>query len=102
MAARFARGQFAFSREFTASPANRAATGDGVAEFRLGMASGGTIGNENGEDLWALFVQNDWKVSSRLPTFFYHQEAYYRRLRRPDAASSVKNIVPRLTLCLSV
>ena len=70
LAARFARGQFAFGREFTANPANRAATGDGLAEFMLGMASGGTIGNENGEDMWAntlaLFVQNDWKVSSRL------------------------------------
>jgi len=70
LAARFSRGQFAFTREFTANPANRAATGDGLAEFMLGMAGGGTIGNENGEDLWAntlaMFVQDDWKVSSRL------------------------------------
>lgn len=70
LAARFSRGQFAFNREFTANPANRAATGDGLAEFMLGLAGGGTIGNENGEDLWAqalaLFVQNDWKVSPRL------------------------------------
>ncbi len=70
LAARFARGQFAFNREFTANPANRAATGDGLAEFLLGMASGGTIGNENGEDMWAntytLFAQNDWKISPRL------------------------------------
>ena len=70
LAARFARGQFAFNREFTANPANRAATGDGLAEFMLGMAAGGTLGNENGEDLWsntvALFVQNDWKISPRL------------------------------------
>ncbi|HEU0118939.1 MAG TPA: TonB-dependent receptor [Bryobacteraceae bacterium] len=70
LAARFARGQFAFNREFTADPLNRAATGDGLAEFMLGMAANGTIGNENGEDLWAntlaMFVQNDWKISSRL------------------------------------
>ena len=70
LAARFARGQFAFNREFTANPANRAATGDGLAEFMLGLAAGGTIGNENGEDLWANtmagFVQDDWKISPRL------------------------------------
>jgi hypothetical protein len=70
LAARFARGQFAFNREFSANPANRAATGDGLAEFMLGLAGGGTIGNENGEDLWAntysMFAQNDWKLSPRL------------------------------------
>ncbi len=69
-AARFSRGQFAFGREFTANPANRAATADGLAEFMLGLASGGTVGNENGENLWlnafSGFVQNDWKVTQRL------------------------------------
>ncbi len=69
-AARFARGQFVFNREFTANPANRAATGDGMAEFMLGLASGGTIGNETGENLWAktfaMFVQDDWKITPRL------------------------------------
>lgn len=69
-AARFARGQFVFVREFTANPANRGATGDGLAEFMLGLASGGTIGNENGENLWvnnfATFVQDDWKITPRL------------------------------------
>ncbi|HTM48888.1 MAG TPA: TonB-dependent receptor [Bryobacteraceae bacterium] len=69
-AARFARGQFAFGREFTANPANRAATGDGLAEFMLGVASGGTVGNENGEYLvdttFAAFVQDDWKITPRL------------------------------------
>ncbi len=69
-AARFARGSFVFNREFTANPSNRANTGDGMAEFMLGLASGGTIGNENGENLWAntfaLFVQDDWKISQRL------------------------------------
>jgi len=69
-AARFARGQFAFGREFTANPANRGATGDGMAEFMLGLASGGTIGNETGENLMAKtiagFVQDDWKITPRL------------------------------------
>ncbi len=69
-AARFARGQMAFNREFSADPQNRAATGDGLAEFMLGMAAGGTLGNENGENAkansMAAFVQDDWKISSRL------------------------------------
>ncbi len=70
LASRFARGQFAFNREFTANPANRGGTGDGLAEFMLGLASGGTIGNENGEDLWsntvAGYLQDDWKLSPKL------------------------------------
>lgn len=69
-AARFARGQFAFNREFTADPNNRGATGDGFAEFMLGLAANGTIGNETGENLWtntlSAFIQDDWKVTPRL------------------------------------
>src|SRR5436305_600634 len=69
-AARFSRGQLAFNREFTADPQNRAASGDGLAEFMLGWASGGSLGNENGENLMvnsmAGFIQDDWKISSRL------------------------------------
>src|SRR5262249_5756660 len=69
-AARFARGQMAFNREFTANPANRAATGDGLAEFMLGLAAAGTLGNENGENLndkyLAFYLQDDWKISPRL------------------------------------
>jgi len=69
-AARFARGQFAFNREFTADPQNRGATGDGLAEFMLGWAAGGSLGNENGENLMnnalAAFIQDDWKITPRL------------------------------------
>jgi len=69
-AARFARGQFAFNREFSADPQNRAATGDGLAEFMLGLASGGSLGNENGENLntnsLGAFIQDSWKVTPRL------------------------------------
>ncbi|MBL8232720.1 MAG: TonB-dependent receptor [Bryobacterales bacterium] len=69
-AARFARGQFAFNREFTANPANRGGTADGLAEMMLGLAAGGTIGNENGENLWtntvSAFLQDDWKITPRL------------------------------------
>ncbi len=69
-AARYARGLMTFNREFTADPQNRAATGDGLAEFMLGWAAAGNLGNENGENLMAnslaAFVQDDWKVSPRL------------------------------------
>lgn len=69
-AARFARGYFVFNREFTTNPQGRGSTGDGLAEFMLGMASGGMLGNEDGENVYdrkvALFVQDDWKVTPRL------------------------------------
>lgn len=36
----------------------------------LGLAAGGTIGNENGEDLWsntlAAYLQDDWKLTPKL------------------------------------
>jgi hypothetical protein len=69
-AARYARGLMTFNREFTADPQNRAATGDGLAEFMLGWAAAGNLGNENGENLmtnsFAAFIQDDWKLSPRL------------------------------------
>ena len=69
-AARFARGQFNFNREFTANPADRARTGDGFAEFMLGLAAAGTLSNENGESIntryLGTFLQDDWKVTRRL------------------------------------
>ena len=61
-AARFARGQLAFNREFTADPQNRANTGDGLAEFMLGWAAGGSLGNENGENAGRA---RSWPLSSR-------------------------------------
>jgi len=70
VAARYARGQMTFNREFTADPQNRANTGDGFAEFMLGMAAAGNLGNENGENLMvnslAAFVEDSWKVTPRL------------------------------------
>ncbi|HWB98601.1 MAG TPA: TonB-dependent receptor, partial [Bryobacteraceae bacterium] len=69
-AARFSRGQYSFTREFTADPQHRATTGDGLAEFMLGTAGGGTLGNENGEYLafnyFDGFVQDDWHLTRRL------------------------------------
>ncbi len=68
--ARYARGLMTFNREFTADPQNRANTGDGLAEFMLGWAAAGNLGNENGENLMAnsmyAFIQDDWKISPRL------------------------------------
>jgi hypothetical protein len=68
--ARYARGLMTFNREFTADPQNRANTGDGLAEFMLGWATGGSLGNENGENLMvnsmAAFIQDDWKVTPKL------------------------------------
>ena len=69
-AARFARGQMAFNRSFSEDPNNRGGTGDGVADLLLGLASGGTLGNQNGETAvarnYSLFFQDDWKLSNRL------------------------------------
>lgn len=69
-AARFSRGQMAFNRSFSEDPNNRGRTGDGVADMLLGLASGGQIGNQNGETAvtrnYSLFFQDDWKVNNKL------------------------------------
>jgi hypothetical protein len=60
----------AFNRSFTEDPNNRGRTGDGLADMLLGSASGGSIGNQNGETAvtrnYSLFFQDDWKLSNRL------------------------------------
>ncbi|HYP13477.1 MAG TPA: TonB-dependent receptor, partial [Bryobacteraceae bacterium] len=69
-AARFSRGQMAFNRSFSEDPNNRGRTGDGLADLLLGFASGGTLGNQNGETAvtrnYSAFFQDDWKLSNRL------------------------------------
>lgn len=73
-AQRFRRGQFNFSKVFTAEQPNvaasRTATGNGLADMLLGWASGTTVGNQLSEDAispyWGVYVQDDWKVSRRL------------------------------------
>jgi hypothetical protein len=69
-AARLARGQMAFNRSFSEDPNNRGRTGDGLADMLLGLASGGQMGNQNGETAvtrnYSAFFQDDWKISSRL------------------------------------
>lgn len=73
-ASRFRRGQVAFSGQFTSQQPNvgtsRANTGNGMADMLLGWVSGGSYGNNQGEDVLApyygLFIQDDWKVNSKL------------------------------------
>ncbi|MDX1982835.1 MAG: carboxypeptidase-like regulatory domain-containing protein [Bryobacteraceae bacterium] len=73
-ASRFRRGQFAFNRIFTVQnpnvAASRAATGNGFADMLMGMASGTTVGNQNGEDIynpyWGFYLLDDWKISRNL------------------------------------
>ncbi len=70
VAARYARGNMSFNGSFSQDPNNRGATGDAMADFLLGDASGGTIGNQNGESMlshnYAAYFQDDWRVTSRL------------------------------------
>ncbi|MBL8291681.1 MAG: TonB-dependent receptor, partial [Bryobacterales bacterium] len=73
-AQRFRRGQFAFSKVFTAEQPNNAAsrnaTGNGLADMLLGWASSTTVGNQLSENAiapyWGGYLQDDWKVTSRL------------------------------------
>ncbi|MGH9662148.1 MAG: carboxypeptidase regulatory-like domain-containing protein [Bryobacteraceae bacterium] len=73
-ASRFRRGNFRFNRIFTTeqpnNAASRVATGNGLADMLLGLASGTTVGNQNGEDTftryWGFYFQDDWKVSRKL------------------------------------
>ena len=59
-----------FDGSFTQDPNNRGTTGDSMADFLLGDASGGTIGNQNGESMlshnYSAFFQDDWRVTPRL------------------------------------
>lgn len=69
-AARLARGQMAFNRSFSEDPNDRGRTGDGIADMLLGLASGGMMGNQNGETAvtrnYSLFFQDDWKLNNRV------------------------------------
>ena len=60
----------AFNRSFSEDPNNRGRTGDGLADMLLGLASGGSMGNQNGETAvtrnYSLFFQDDWKLNNRL------------------------------------
>ena len=70
IAARYARGNMTFNGSFSQDPNNRGTTGDAMADFLLGDASGGTIGNQNGESMlshnYAVYAQDDWRIAPRL------------------------------------
>jgi outer membrane receptor protein involved in Fe transport len=73
-AARLRRGQFAFSGAFTSQNPNvgtsRANTGNGFADMLLGWVSGGTYGNNQGENInvpyYGGFIQDDWTIARNL------------------------------------
>ncbi len=77
-ASRFLRGQFSFNGAFTSQFPNvgssRGSTGNGLADMLLGWVSGGSYGNNQGEDLkspyYGVFVQDDWKISRRVTLNF--------------------------------
>lgn len=75
LASRFRRGLFSFNGVYTAEFPNvgssRANTGNGMADMLLGWASSTQIGTPSGETplvapYFGLFVQDDWRVTSRL------------------------------------
>ncbi len=70
VAARFARGYFAFDGSFTQDPNNRGNTGDAMADFLLGASNNSTLGNQNGEIAvthnYSAFFQDDWRITPRL------------------------------------
>jgi hypothetical protein len=70
LAARYDRGAISFGGAFTQDPNNRALSGDGLADFLLGTASGGTYGNQQGESMlthnYAVFVEDTWRATSKL------------------------------------
>ena len=71
---RFRRGRFQYTGDYTAeihnSPASRAATGNALADGLMGWNRNGRWGWPNGEEqvipYWGVFVQDDWKITSRL------------------------------------
>jgi hypothetical protein len=71
---RLRRGQFAFTKVYTAERPNdgasRTATGNGLADMLLGWANrtmAGTLaGTYSHNNFWAGYIQDDWKVHARL------------------------------------
>lgn len=70
VAARFARGYFAFDGSFSQDPNDRGRTGDAMADFLMGVSNNSTLGNSNGEIAvthnYSAFFQDDWHVTPRL------------------------------------
>jgi len=66
----FPRGSLGFSGEFTLDPENPEESGDGLADAFLGLVSQADISNitdvENRTNVFGAFVQDDYRVNSRL------------------------------------
>ncbi|MBI3682753.1 MAG: TonB-dependent receptor [Acidobacteria bacterium] len=64
------RGSFSFNGVFTQNPAGRTGTGSPFADFLLGYPDGASIGTNVRAGIrirnYSSFVQDDWKVTSRL------------------------------------
>ncbi len=70
IATRYSRGLMTFVGYFTENPQARGTTGNGFADFLLGDASGGDIGNAAGESViwpnYGLYYQDNIQVNKRL------------------------------------
>ncbi|MBV9085695.1 MAG: TonB-dependent receptor, partial [Acidobacteriaceae bacterium] len=65
-----ARGSFSFTGAFTQNPLSRSNTGNGFADFLVGVPNSATVSTEAVGDVRqkysAAFAQDDWKVNARL------------------------------------
>ena len=103
------RGSMNFGTEFTSNPGAIASDGVGnaFATFQLGIPDGGSIVNLHGIDyrrqIYAMYVQDDWKLSNRLTLnlglryeFFSTVKEHHNEQGTFDFASGTL-IVPRGT-----
>jgi hypothetical protein len=94
LSARDSRGSFNFAGQYTAqfpnSGPSRTSTGHSVADFLLGMASGGASLSPAGENTnhpyWGFYVQDDWKVTPRLTLNLGLRYELFRGPFHPDGA----------------